>query len=103
MIANFGGIIYEGTPQELKEYFGYVVADTDTFSFEGEEGFTVIFRDCDGEEVSEELVGDDAAYLEPVIQAFLRAYEKSGFCNGLSITIENKFTGDKTYKVEAKV
>lgn len=99
MKLHIGDITIEGTAQEIKEYIGDDIVPRST---EDQEEFTVVFKNCDGEVSSESLKGDDAAYLEPIIQAFMRAYDKSGFRNELTITIGNKIFGDKTYKVEEK-
>ena len=100
MKLHIGDIIVEGTVDEIREY---MERDLPDYSQESEEEFTVVFKDCDGTISSASLKGDDAAFLEPVVKAFLKAYENSGFCNELTITIGNKIFGDKTYKAEAKV
>ena len=100
MKLHVGDIIVEGTVNEIREYLEYNIGD---YSQETEEEFTVVFKDCDGTISSASLKGDDAVFLEPVVKAFLEAYENSGFCNSLTVTIGNKVFGDKSYKVEAKV
>lgn len=100
MKLHIGDIIVEGTVDEIREY---MERDLPDYSQESEEEFTVVFKDCDGTISSASLKGDDAAFLEPVVKAFLEAYKNSGFCNELTITIGNKIFGDKTYKAEARV
>ena len=103
MKLHIGDIIVEGTVDEIREYMQSSIPDYSQDTYDQEEEFTVIFKDCDGTISSASLKGDDAAFLEPVVKAFLEAYEKSGFCNELTITIGNKIFGDKSYKAEAKV
>ena len=100
MKLHIGDIVLEGTVDEIRQY---LERDLPDYSEESEEEFTVLFKDCDGTVSSASLKGDDAAFLEPVVKAFLKAYENSGFCNELTVTIGNKVFGDKSYKVEGKV
>lgn len=103
MKLHIGDYVLEGTIDEIRQYLEYNIGDYSQDTYDQEEEFTVVFKDCDGTVSSASLKGDDAAFLEPVVKAFLKAYENSGFCNELTVTIGNKIFGDKSYKVEAKV
>lgn len=78
--------MYQSPEERVREY----VED----SVEGK--FQVVFTDCNGDNVSATLTGEQASDCITVMETFIEAYKKSGFVNELTLTIHNPYMGDTT-------